>query len=123
MNTIKNVVIKLSEVSGIKKIVLLAFGAFITALAFMTKNMLPDLSELSGMFFGVFTWVGLSVLFLTVFDFEKSLKRVLCSLFCFFIIFYVFVYSWFINLYPLGFVGLGNAESVGVIIIAMTLFW
>lgn len=120
MNTFKNVVITLSKAQGLKRLVLIVVSAFVTALPFMTKNLLPGLSGLIGTFFGMFAWFGLSVLFLTVFDFEKTLKRVISSLFCFFIAFYVFVYSWFVNLYPLDFVGLGNSESIGVIIIAMT---
>ncbi|MBQ8758434.1 MAG: hypothetical protein IJZ20_01950, partial [Clostridia bacterium] len=120
MNTIKKTVGSISASKGIKRIAILLFGAFTAALPFMIKSKLYGLSEIVGTLLGMLSWLGLSVLFLTVFDFEKTLKRVLCSLFCFFMMFYVFVYSWFVNLYPLDFVGLGNAESVGVIIIAMT---
>ncbi len=68
----------------------------------------------------VFGWIGLVILFCNISCYRKTLKRVFCSLFCFFITFYVCLYSWFVSLYPLDFAGLGNAESVGVIIIAMT---
>ena len=102
----------------LKKLALLVLGAFVFATPFMTKNLvfLPFVNA----FCGIFGWCGLSTLFIHVFDFQKSLKRVSHSLFCFFFAFYFFVYSWFVNLYPLDFAGLGNAESAGVIIIALT---
>jgi len=118
MNTIKRAVLSANNLRGIKRGLLLLAGALAFALPFITKSMAADTSFCK--VFCIFGWIGLSVLFVTVFDFEKSLKRVLCSLFCFFFLFYFFVYSWFINLYPLDFAGLGNAESVGVIIIAET---
>ncbi len=119
MNTFKRIVTFAAEAKGIKRLLVLVTGALVFAMPFVTKSLalsLP-LSIASGMC----GWLGLSVLFLTVFDFKKTLKRVLYSLFCFFFAFYFFVYSWFINLYPLDFAGLGNLESVGVIIVAMTL--
>lgn len=109
----------MSDVRGVKKFLLLFASALLFSLPFVTKSMFSD-SFVENMGLGVFGWIGLVPLFLTVFDFEKTLKRVLCSLFCFFWLFYFFVYSWFINLYPLDFAGLGGPESIGVIIIAET---
>lgn len=97
---------------------LLVACAFVFALPFMTKSFLGE-SEIAGLF-AIFGWLGLAMPFAVIFDFKKTLKRVICSLFCFFFAFYFFVYSWFANLYPLDFAGLGNMESVGVIIIALT---
>lgn len=118
MNTSKKAAMIADGFSGSKKTLILLAGALVFALPFMTKSF--DFAAPLRVVFCIFGWVGLSLLFVTVFDFEKTLKRVLCSLFCFFFMFYFFVYSWFINLYPLDFAGLGNAESVGVIIIALT---
>ena len=61
-------------------------------------------------------WVSQSVLVYSVFCRKMSLKRVFCSLFCFFYLFYFCVYSWFVNLYPLDFAGLENGESIVVIL-------
>lgn len=119
MNTIKRFVYCLSDVRGVKKFLLLFAAALLFSLPFVTKSLFSD-SFVENMGLGVFGWIGLVPLFLNVFDFEKTLKRVLCSLFCFFWLFYFFVYSWFINLYPLDFAGLGNLESMGVIVIAET---
>ncbi len=100
---------------GIKVVLYLFASALVFALPFMTKSL-----GTPSAFFAVFGWCGLIPLFVTVFGFEKTLKRVLCSLFCFFFAFYFFVYSWFVNLYPLDFAGLGALESVGVIVVAET---
>lgn len=51
----------------------------------------------------------------------KSSRRVFGSLFCFFFVFYVCVYSWLISMYPLDFAGLGNFESVIVIAAGLVL--
>ncbi len=69
----------------------------------------------------IFSWIGLVVPFLYIFDTEKTLKRVLCSLFCFFFVFYLCLYSWFAQMYPLDFVGFGNAQSVGIIVAALVI--
>ena len=119
MDAVKRAVIWLCELSGIKKVLVLALSALVFALPFMTKS-LVSLTAVGG-FSAVFGWCGLSVLFINIFSSEKTLKRVLCSLFCFFFAFYVFVYSWFVSLYPLDFAGLGNLESIGVVLIPLTL--
>ena len=118
MNTNKRFVTFFWGMSAKKSFLLLIASAFVFALPFVTKNVSGEvpLAKLCG----VFGWCGLVPLFVTVFDTQKTLKRVLYSLFCFFFVFYFFVYSWFINLYPLDFAGLGNIESIGVIIIAET---
>ncbi len=64
-------------------------------------------------------WAGMSLPFFTLFKREMTKKRVFRSLFCCFYTFYFVVYSWFANLYPLDFAGLGNAESVAVTAFAM----
>ena len=115
MNTIKRLVVCAGRPCGIKGVLYLFVSAFVFALPFMTKS----LGAVSA-FFAVFGWCALIPLFVTVFGFERTLKRVLCSLFCFFFAFYFFAYSWFVNLYPLDFAGLGNVESVLVIIIAVS---
>lgn len=114
MNTIKRFVITLSELGGIKKVLFLLSAAFLFALPFMTKNTVA-FTEARGCF-SALSWIILSMLFVMVFDFRKSLKRVLSSLFCFFGFFYLFAYSWFLSLYPLDFAGLGNAESAVVVV-------
>lgn len=114
MNTIKRFVITASEFGGIKKVLFLLSAAFLFALPFMTKNTVA-FTEVRGCF-AAFSWIILSMLFVTVFDFRKSLKRVFGSLFCFFGFFYLFAYSWFLSLYPLDFAGLGNAESAVVVV-------
>lgn len=119
MNTFKRIVTFAAEAKGIKGVLVLVMGALVFAMPFVTKSL--DFGFPVSIVFGMCGWLGLSVLFLTVFDFKKTLKRVLYSLFCFFFAFYFFVYSWFINLYPLDFAGLGSLESIGVIIVAMTL--
>lgn len=119
MNTIKRFVVWARKLCGVKRFIFLFVSAFVFALPFMTKNYVgdPDVAALSA----VFGWCGLSVLFIVIFDYQITLKRVLSSLFCFFFVFYFFVYSWFVNLYPLDFAGLGRVESIGVIVIAETL--
>lgn len=87
----------------------LAVCAFLFALPFMNDVL------------WIFGYLGLSGLFLIILNFEKTGKGVLRSLFCFFFVFYFFAYSWFISMYPLDFVGLGNGESVAVIMCALLL--
>lgn len=118
MNTLRRFVIKASDCSGIKKVLFFAVAAFLFALPFMTKN-ITAFSGVVNSLSAFFGWTVLSLLFVTVFDFEKSLKRVYSSLFCFFGLFYLFSYSWFASMYPLDFAGLGNAESIAVVAIAM----
>ncbi len=65
-------------------------------------------------------WLCLVPLALEIFTANKTSKRVLRSLFCFFFVFYVCVYSWLISLYPLDFAGLDNTQSVLVIITGLT---
>ena len=119
MDTVKRTVVNEQKCCKAKKLLVLIVGAFLSATPFMTKNIIsvPFVNTL----FGIFGWCGLSSLFACVFDFKKSLKRVLHSLFCFFYAFYFFVYSWFASLYPLTFAGLGKWESIGVILIPMLL--
>ena len=69
----------------------------------------------------VLEWLSLSVLICSIYCRKVSLKRVFCSLFCFFYLFYFCVYSWFVNLYPMDFAGLGNFESVAVILCGILL--
>ena len=118
MNTIKRFVMAANEMRGTKKTLFLVACSLLFALPFMTKNFV-SVPYVNG-FCAIFGWCGLSGLFITLFDFNKTSKRVLCSLFCFFFAFYFCVYSWFVNLYPLDFAGLGSVESIGVIIIAET---
>lgn len=118
MNRVGKLVSGVRRLSGGRKTLLLCACALVFALPFMTKSFLGG-SEIAGLF-AIFGWLGLAVPFAVIFDFKKTSKRVLCSLFCFFFAFYFFVYSWFINLYPLDFAGLGNLESIGVIVIAET---
>ena len=116
MNTNRGFVIGLRCLSGFARGLLLCASAFLSALPFVVKSL--DVSAVSALA-GIFGWCGMSYLFVTLFDSEKTLKGVLYSLFCFFFAFYFFVYSWFISLYPLDFAGLGKGESIGVIIIAL----
>lgn len=119
MSAVKGFVRGVNGLCGIKRVLYLFVSALLFALPFMTKSLVSHFAFLSCS--AVFGWCGLSALFITVFDFNKTSKRVLCSLFCFFFAFYFFVYSWFVSLYPLDFAGLGALESVGVILIPLTL--
>ena len=67
------------------------------------------------------SWVALVPLAVKIFCANKSSKRVYHSLFCFFFVFYVCAYSWLVSLYPLDFAGLGNVESILVIVTGLTL--
>lgn len=116
MNRVGNLVKRACDMRKTGAFLLLLACAFVFALPFITKGFAGEYVKTSA----VFGWIGLSLPFAVIFDCKKTLKRVLCSLFCFFFAFYFFVYSWFINLYPLDFAGLGNLESIGVIIIAET---
>ena len=69
----------------------------------------------------IFSWLFFVPLSLNLFSSNMTSKRVFYSLFCFFFPFYVSCYSWLVNLYPLDFAGLGNVESVLVIIAGLTL--
>ncbi len=117
MNKVGKLVKGACGLCGIKRGLLLCVCAFVFALPFMSKGFGEGMNN--GLF-AIFGWFGLSLPFAVIFDSEKTLKRVLYSLFCFFFAFYFFVYSWFVNLYPLDFAGLGNLESIGVIVIAET---
>ena len=119
MNMYKREKALFADSKGIKHFALLFIGALVSALPFMTKSLVPTAQIVS--LTAIFGWIGLSLLFVTLLDFRKSLKRVLYSLFCFFFVFYFFVYSWFISLYPLDFAGFGKIESIGVILIPVTL--
>ena len=91
-----------------KKRVILVLSGIIAALPFCFSR----LYILSWLFFGV----------LYTFIFAQKNGRVKAgSLFCFFYPFYAVLYSWFVNLYPLDFAGLGAFASVLVIIAALTL--
>lgn len=91
-----------------KKRVILVLSGIIAALPFCFSR----LYILSWLFFGV----------LYTFIFAQKNGRVTTgSLFCFFYPFYAVLYSWFVNLYPLDFAGLGAFASVLVIIAALTL--
>lgn len=63
----------------------------------------------------IFSWLFFTPLAVNIFCSNKTSKRVFCSLFCFFFVFYVCCYSWLVSLYPLDFAGLGNFESILVI--------
>jgi len=117
MNRVGNLVKRARDLHKAGGFLLLSACAFVFALPFMTKGFSGEYVTVLSAVFG---WIGLALPFAVIFDFKKTLKRVLCSLFCFFFVFYFFVYSWFINLYPLDFAGLGNLESIGVIIVAET---
>ena len=117
MNIVERFVIGVKDAGKLKKSLLCILSAFLFALPFMTKSMAGDIASLSA----VFGWTGLVIPFMLLFDFKKTLKRVLCSLFCFFYVFYFFAYSWFVSLYPLDFAGFGKLESIGVILIPVTL--
>lgn len=118
MNRVGKLVYGACKLRKFGKVLLLCACALVFALPFMTKSFLSE-SEIAGLF-AIFGWLGLAMPFAVIFDFQKTSKRVLCSLFCFFFAFYFFVYSWFVNLYPLDFAGLGKLESIGVIVIAET---
>lgn len=109
MNRIEKAVGIVSGLCGIKRVLYLVAAALVSALPFMAEKL------------WILGWFGLSLLFVTVFDFKKPLKRVFGSLFFYFFLFYVFSYSWFVSLYPLDFAGLDSLQSVGVIIVAETL--
>ncbi len=66
-------------------------------------------------------WISLSVLFFEIFDSRMTKKRVACSLFYFFFVFYFCTYIWFVSLYPLDFAGLDNVQSAAVVACALTL--
>lgn len=119
MNTNKGFAAFLSRLGRKQNILVFLVSAFIFALPFVTKSFVSKVPFFNVT--GIFGWCGLVPLFVTVFEPKKTLKRVLCSLFCFFFAFYFFVYSWFISLYPLDFAGLGKWESIGVILIPITL--
>ena len=106
MDKIVSAVNRLKNSKGLIKLLALFCGALLFALPFMAEEL---------WFFG---WIGLSLLFVIIMDFQKTTRRVFGSLFCFFFMFYVFAYSWFVSMYPLDFAGLGTAESIGVIICA-----
>lgn len=115
MNTNKRFV----TACGISRVLLLCASAFAFALPFVAKSF--DVPQIVSCVIGILGWCGISPLFVKLFISEKTLKGVLYSLFCFFFAFYFFVYSWFISLYPLDFAGLGKWESIGVILIPITL--
>lgn len=106
MDKIVSAVNRLKDSKGIVKLLALLFGALTFALPFMVEEL------------WLFGWIGLSFLFVIIMDFQKTSRRVFGSLFCFFFMFYVFAYSWFVSMYPLDFAGLGTFESIGVIICA-----
>lgn len=63
-------------------------------------------------------WIGFIPLCIILFK-KQTKKRVFTSLFCFFYAYYVVVYSFFVNLYPLDFAGVSNIMSVLVIAVAI----
>ena len=109
MNRIGKTVDFISKSKGVVKFIYLVLSALIFALPFICEKL------------WFCAWLGLSLLFVVVFDNNKPLKRVFGSLFCFFFAFYVFAYSWFVSLFPLDFAGLSDIESMGVILVAETL--
>ena len=115
MNTDKRFV----TMKGFLRVLALCAFALMFALPFVIKSL--DVPKVVLCFITIFGWCGISFLFVMIWKFENTLKGVLESLFCFFFAFYFFVYSWFISLYPLDFAGLGKWESIGVILIPITL--